>query len=155
MSLCSCLVSKTCGLMSTSNQFCWSLLVDYWNKSSNQTPAAVFLMFFLECFSPSICHTAWLWCHDCAFSLAGLCSPAVLERYNWTVGFERERKISGDSSLAAMLLYNFFTSNDFNQSKVPWNRTKKAKNMRLYPKEGKYVFFVCVYDHISFTFYTS
>ncbi len=102
-------------------------------------------MFFLERSSPSICHTAWLWCHDWAFSLAGL-SIVPFKHCGWTAqlnsGFEREREISGDSSLAAMLLYHFFTSNDFNRSKVPWNQTKKAQNMCLYPKDGKYYFFM-------------
>lgn len=79
-------------------------------------------------------------------------SPAALERHNWTAGFEREREISGDSSLAAMLLYHFFTSNDFNRSKVPWNQTKKSqKNVSVSERWKNW----CFYDHVSLTCYTS
>lgn len=72
-------------------------------------------MFFLEPSSPSICH--YMMVMSCLGFLIGW---ALFTRSAWTVqlksGFEREREISGDSSVAPMLLYYFSTSSDFNLS---------------------------------------
>lgn len=91
MSLCSCLVRKTSGWIPPSNHFCWSLL-PIMKEEFNSCFCCSVSDVFSGSFS-SICHTAWLWCHDWTFSLVGLCSPAVLERYNWTAGLKGNVKL--------------------------------------------------------------
>lgn len=64
----------------------------------SSTPASDLTKLLRSCCSwnflpPSICPTARLWCHEWAFSLAGPCSPAALERYNWTAGLKENVKL--------------------------------------------------------------
>lgn len=90
VSLCFCPVSRTCGWVPPSNQFCWSLLGELWNMSL--IPASV-SDGFPGIFSPihlPHCMTVMSWLD----SLIGqACSPAVLEWYNWTAGFKGNMKL--------------------------------------------------------------
>lgn len=110
------------------------------------------------CFSwnvlpPSICHTAWLWCHDWALSLAGLRSPAVLERYNWTVGFK------GNVKLVVTHLWPlcYYIISSPAMISIDWKfheiRPKKPKICVCIRKRRKRWY--CFNDRISFTFYRS
>ena len=97
----------------------------------------------------SMSHTAWLWCHDWTFSLAGPCLPAVLERYNWTAGSKGNVKLVVTHLLP--LCYYIISS--------PAMISIDPKFHEIRPKKPKIC--VCfrkmenVTYHVTFTFYRS
>lgn len=86
------------------------------NKTRDLNPASVTPVFSLEPSFSSICHYMMVMMSCLGFSIGW----ALFTRSAWTVQlksrFEREREISGDSSMAPMLLYYFFTSSHFHLS---------------------------------------
>lgn len=137
--------------MPTSNQFCWSLLGKELNKSSAPAFAAV----FFGVFSGTLCFIHLPHCMAVMSGLGSLIGWAVFTRSAWTVqlnsGFEREREISGDSSLATMLLLYIISSPAMISIDLKFHeiRLKKPKKCGCIWKMEKMIF----YDQVCSTSY--